>query len=1137
MNDLAFVGATKKTTDRKAAERYLRQATRALLLTGCMLLPAAPFASAQSTTADVIGTVTDASGADLPNATVTLTNLGTKETRVVQTTSAGDYTFTQLGPGTYSIQVTQTGFKSFVIASFNLSASDRAREDAKLEVGSESQTVQVTAQAAALQTDSSVLTTVITQKATEDLPLNGRNYVNLAQLAPGANEGPPNGLSSGGRPDDRRQTSGISVNGQSDTINDWMIDGLDNNERIIGTTGVRPSIEGIREINIQSNTYTAEVGRTAAAVINVITKSGTNSFHGSAYEFFRNDILDATPYQFGAHNPKPELRQNQFGGSIGGPIIKDKTFFFADYEGLRLIQGQNPTQLQVPTLAQYNALRSNPASLADGGALDPVGLKYALLYPQPNAPSTVFNSSGNAVSGVFVGSPKKIYTADTVDARVDQQFNQKNLLYGRYTYNRVPIQFPGVLPVVQEAGLSIAPGGANYNFYGNAQDNAQNAQINYIHTFSSNLLLQLAFGYTRINNQSFPLNYGEAVNTALGQPNVNLDQNTSGLTPVGVNGLADLGDGSFIPIQDIDNTFQYQGAVVYNRGAHSIKIGAAVIRRQALNFQNNQGIGNWGFTPLGSDPTGLAALLQGNYNNVARSNSLVPPHYRVWEPSGYVQDDWHAASNLTLNLGVRYDIFTPFTEAHNGISNFDPATGKIVVANQNGVNQYAGLNPTYSNIAPRIGFALTPLPGTVLRGGFGISYFPMNYTSNSSLKNQPFVSAYGCNNGGCPTPTAATGGPGNGAQQFQRGLPLPTAASATNPTGTISDPVDPAFRSSYLEQFNLTLEKAFGPNVFQATYVGMLGRHIAQIYNDQNLPGLISNNALNALAAQKGITAAAAYNTLRPFYAQLPNITQIGGYNSKGASSYNSLQLSLNRRTVAGLTIGTNYTLAHGLDNVLNLSNEINDGYGTIPNQISTVDYGNSDVDIRNRLAFSANYELPGKNLNGLLGVFGKGWQANTILVWESGEPFTVVNSYAVATTNFAGHNDRPNQVAKGSISNPGVNNFFDPKAFTPQVSGTLGDERKNPLYGPHYRHLDLSLFKNFPVYRESTLQFRVESFNLTNVTNFGNPNTTLQVNPVMNFNMPTNDYTVQPNNVGTISSTSANYNPRQIQFALKYQF
>ncbi|HEY1580693.1 MAG TPA: TonB-dependent receptor [Terracidiphilus sp.] len=1095
--------------------------------------------SAQSTTADITGTVTDVSGASLPHAKVTLTNLGTKEVRTAETTDAGDYTFTQLGPGAYSIQVSQSGFKSVTIPNIALSASDRAREDAKLQPGAETETVQVTGQAPELQRDSSVLTTVISQKATQDLPLNGRNYVNLAQLAPGANPGPPNGLSSGGRPDDRRLTSGISINGQSDTINDWMIDGLDNNERVIGTTGIRPSIEALSEINIQSNTYTAEVGRTAGGVINVITKSGTNAFHGSAFEYFRNDVLNTSPYQFGAHNPKPELRQNQFGGSIGGPIIRNKTFFFADYEGLRQIQGNPPTQSQVPTQGQYNALHSgNPAAiaaLADGGVVDPVGLNYAMLWPAPNAPSNVFNADGTPASGVFVSSPTVSRTVDAVDGRVDEQFNEKNLLYGRYSYNRSPVNFPGLLPIVNVAGQNIAPGGAIFNFYGAAQDNAQNAQINYIHTFSSNLLLLLGFGYTRINNQSFPLNFGQAVNTAFGQPNVNLDQNTSGLSPASVQGLADLGDGSFIPIEDVNNTFQYQGSVTINKGAHNIKIGAALIRRQALNFQNNYGIGDWSFNPINGDATALAALLQGNYFSVQRSNSLVPPHWRVWEPGAYVQDDWHATPTLTLNLGVRYDVFTPFTEVKNAISNFDPATASIVVANQNGANQYAGLNPTWTNVAPRIGFAYTAMPSTVLRGGFGISYFPMNYTSNSSLKNQPFVSAFNCTNGGCPPPTPGIGGPGNGTNTFHLGLPLPTAASAVNPTGSIADPVDPAFRSSYLEQFNLTLEKAFGPNVLQATYVGMLGRHIAQIYNDQNLPPLISNSALAALAASEGTTTGNAYNTLRPYYAELPNITQIGGYNSKGSSSYNALQLSLNRRTVAGLTFNANYTLAHGLDNVLNLSNEINDGYGTIPSQISSVDYGNSDVDIRNRVAFSANYELPfGKSVSGFAGTLVRGWQANTILQWQSGEPFTVINNAGIATTSNGNHNDRPNQMRKGNLSNPSVSKFFDPAAFAPQASGVLGTERKNPLYGPHYRDVDLSLFKSFPIYRESTLQFRAECFNIVNTTNFANPNNTLQ------SSAGTTDpdvYTVTPNNVGTISSTSANYNPRLFQFALKYQF
>jgi hypothetical protein len=1120
-------------TGARSISRKLKLTCWALFV---VLVGTVPWALAQSTTADITGTVTDNTGATIPGAKVTLTDMGTRQTRDVQTGPTGNYTFTLLNPGTYSISISQPGFKSFVIPNITLAASDRAREDAKLTVGAAAETVQVTAQAPALQTDSSVLTNTVTSQQVQNLPLNGRNYINLAQIVPGANEGPPNGLTSGARPDDRRQTSSISVNGQSDVVNNEMVDGLDNNERVIGTIGIRPSVDAIRETTVESNEYTAEVGRTGGGVVNIITKSGTNAFHGSLYEFFQNEVLDAYPYQFGAHNAKPKNRLNQFGGSIGGPIVHDRTFFFADYEGLRQQLGTNPVASPVPTIAQYDALRSDPAALLPAGdtTLDQVGLQYARLFPLPNAPTTTPGY------GEFVSSPVVTRNSDTVDARVDHRFNQNNLFYARYTYNRVPSNFPGLLPTVNEAGLNIAPGGAVYNFYGAAKDDAQQAQLNFVHTFTPNLLMELKFGYTRINNQSYPLNYGVAVNSAFGQPNVNLDQITSGLAPLSSSGYADLGDGSYIPIIDIDNTYQYNGAITWNKGAHTIKMGASLIRRQALNLQNNQGIGDWSFqTPANTAPsplyptgtTALASVLAGQFTSVQRSNNLVPPNYRVWEPSAFFEDDWHAASNLTLNLGVRYDIFTPFAERHNAISNFDPATASIAIANQNGVNQYAGLNPTFTNLAPRVGFAFTPRPSWVIRGGFGISYFPMNYTSNSNLKNQPFVSSFSCNNGACP----------GGYTRLAQGLPIPTAASATNPSGSIADAIDPAFRTSYLEQFNLTLERDLAGNVLQATYVGELGRHMAQVYADQNTPGPVSNSTLDAMSAASGgkLTTAQAFNTLRPYYSKLPNVTSIGGFNSRGSSSYNALQLSVTRRTRAGLTLEANYTFAHNLDNFLGISNEINDGYGAIPSRISQIEYGNSDMDIRSRGVVTGDYALPfGRNLHGVSGVLAKGWQANTLLVWETGFPFTVTNSVDVITTTNGANSDRPDQLRSAKVNNPSVLHAFDTAAFQPQASGTLGTESRNPLYGPHFRHVDLSVFKDFPIYRESTLEFRAECFNIVNAANFNAPNHTLQIAPVSNPDgTPSDSYAVQANNIGTITSMSPNYTPREFQFALKYQF
>src|ERR1700730_7866038 len=337
----------------------------------------------QLTTADILGTVTDSTGAVVPNANVTITNLGTNEKRTAQTNSSGDYSFTLLPVGHYSVAVKVTGFQASLTKDLAVEAGDRARNDVHLQLGSESTVVEVTANTPLLQADSATVSSTVTAKAVQDLPLNGRNFVQLVQLVPGANEGPGNGLSSGGRPDDSRTNAArISVNGQDDTLNNWVVDGIDDNERIIGSIGVKPNVEGIQEITVQTNSYAPEAGRTAGGVMNIVTRSGTNQFHGSAYEFFRNDIFDGRNV-FQTTGAKPELRQNQFGGSIGGPIFKDKTFFYFDYEGLRLVSGVTYVKT-VPTLAEYNDINSqnggSPQALLSttngtaGRPIDPVAL-------------------------------------------------------------------------------------------------------------------------------------------------------------------------------------------------------------------------------------------------------------------------------------------------------------------------------------------------------------------------------------------------------------------------------------------------------------------------------------------------------------------------------------------------------------------------------------------------------------------------------------------------------------------------------------------------------------------------------------------------------------------------------------------
>ena len=827
----------------------------------------------QQTTADIVGTVTDGTGAVVPGATVTLTNLNTGEVQTTLTTPSGEYVFNLLKPAEYSVSITSNGYKTFKIPSFSISTGDRAREDGHLEIGAISQTVQVEAQPPALQTDSSVLSTTISNKAVQDLPLNGRNFIELARLVPGANAGLSGAPSSGTRPDDRRQAASISVNGQTDLINDEMIDGMDNNERVIGLIGVRPSIEAIQEVRVQTNTYTAEVGRTAGGIINIISKSGTNQFHGSVYEYFQNTVLDASPYNFGAKLPKPAFNLNQFGGSIGGPIRRNKTFFFADYEDLRISKANNPTASTVPTAYEQTHIgdfSDNPSLgsiIIPPAQFDYAGLQYFKLFPLPNQTGFANN---------YVSTSKNTQDATTVDARVDHRFNDANLFNARYTLNMVNSFLGGLLPPVTEDGLTIQPGG-NPNLYaGPATDNATNAALNYIHTFTPRLLVELKAGYTYFYNATLPLNNGVNVNTAFNQPNINIDSGTSGLGIVNVTGLIGLGDGAPLPLVYIENWYQYMGAVTYTRGNHNIKIGGGFVRRQATATKSSPGRGQW---TVANAPQ----LLLGNFTALSRNNTLVRQHYRTWEPSFYIQDDWHILRNLTLNLGARYDIFTPYTAVKNQISNFDPATASIIVAGVDGTSATAGVQTDYSNFAPRFGFAYTAAPTMVLRGGFGLSFVPENVTGSAALRNQPFLFAYGpCAPGSCI----------GGFTKLAQGGPLPVASNYINPTGSIPAAEQLNFRSTYLEQFNLTLEKDFSGNIFTLSYVGMLGRHLAPTSGyDLNSPPL--NTAANL-------------NTLRPYYKALPGITTISYIASTGRGSYNALQTSLEHRTRNGLTYYAN---------------------------------------------------------------------------------------------------------------------------------------------------------------------------------------------------------------------------------------
>ena len=1051
-----------------AVRRYTRHLLT--LLHFALLIVSPALGRAQQTTGDVVGTISDPSGAAITGAHVTIENVGTHELRT-GSTQAGSYAFTFLQPGQYTVHVDAQGFKIADIPPFSLTAGDRRRIDVKMQVGQQNETVQVSA-SSMLNTDTSTITQTIPERSIEDIPTNGRNFILLAQdLVAGANSGEPGSIATGIDPDDRRQTSALSVNGQNVQSNDNLIDGMDNNERIIGLIGVRPSLDAMAEFRVETNLYTADIGRTAGAVVNIITKSGTNHFHGTAFEYIQNDDLNAVNY-FALN--RPELRQNQFGGSLGGPIRRNKAFFFVDYEGLDIISGTTSTS-QVPTLFE----EQNPGNLTDIGgpiiptaSLNPIALKYFALFPAPNRPGT---------SGNFTYSPNQTQLAQTGDVRYDQHFNENNTAFARYTVNQTNTFKPGELPSVN----GIDPGGNTYDFAGPSKQRQQNIQLNYVHIITPTLVTEFKAGYTRIDNISLPLNYGSNASTAFGINGADFSSTSSALTPLDIGPYAGLGDDAYEPLQDLDNTYQLNGTVTYSRGAQTFRVGAALIRRLFTNVQSSFPVGLFTFT--GNDVQALTTFFEGTPYQVSRGNQIYPSQFRTWEPSAFFQDDWHVNRRLTLNLGIRYDLFTPFTERHGRISNFDPSLGELLVPGVNGVGPTAGVKTDYDNVAPRIGFSFQVTPHTVLRGGYGLTFFPEGYGTNVNMANAPFYYSY--------SPDPDTVG-------LSTPLPIPTLQSQSNPFGSLSGNVAPNQRMAEINQTSLGLEQSVGAYVIGARYVGDFGRHLMLGLNiDQPAP---SPNVLTPTELQDE----------RPYNSVLPNVTSIGEFITEGDSSYNALQVTGSRRMEHGLGVNINYTYAHQLDDI-SLSG--GGDYGLLPNQVSTYDYGNSDIDIRHKVAGGVMYELPfGRSANGLRKELTGGWQLNALGRWQTGFPFTVVNGDPEINTGTG--SDRPNQVGNPWQDIP-AGKFFNPAAFAPQAFGTPGDARRNSLHGPHQRSVDISGFKDFNLTEKVGLQFRAEAFNVTNTPS---------------FQVPSSDIS-NPSAIGTITGTTLN--PRQLQFALKLVF
>jgi hypothetical protein len=1063
---------------------------RAALGVMCLLLASA--AQAQVTTADILGRVTDSSGAVLPGVGITAVNTATRDTRTQVSNETGDYVFNLLPIGRYTVTIELQGFQTQT-TNVAVASGDRARVDAKLQLGTVSESIQVTAEAALLQTDTSTVGALFTDKAVQDLPVAGRNIVRLVQMIPGASEGQVSSLANGTRPDDRRQTSSVSINGTADTQNNQLLDGMDNNERAIGTVGVKPSIDAIAEVKVQTNLYSAETGRTLGGVINILTKSGSNEFHGTAYDYVRNDRFDSRSY-FAA--TKPKLSQNQFGGSIGGPIRSDRTFFFVDYEGLRSTQGV-ANLITVPTarmrggdFSELSAGIFDPTALPrtpfagnviPANRLDSIALRLIQLYPLPNGPGLANNYSSVT---------DRTQDLDTTDFRIDHRFNGNNTLFARYSYNRVSTFTPGACPLV--GGIDpncivggIAAGGA---FPGPNHTTAHNVVASYVRVFNPSLIGEFKGGFNHPKIASLPANYGKNLGTQFGIPNSNFDASTSGFPLMNTVGYALLGDAQAVPLITQDSSYQFAGSVTKTTGAHNIKFGAGAVLREFSVNQSISPVGVYTFDTLatnngaGAGGNTIASFLLGYPSQVVRAHNPFDPKYHTNEPSLYAQDDWRATSQLTLNLGVRYDVFTPFTEEGNHLSNFDPATRQMLVAGATGVSKTAGVKTDYTDIAPRFGLAWTLPARMVVRGGWGLSYFPANVASPSYLKNPPFTANYG------PiVSTAASNSTPN--VRLADGLPPLANNELSNLSGAlIATALD--FKANRVQQFNLMVEKELGGNVVSAGYVGSRGDRIA------------TNPNINLAPAGPG-----AVQPRRPFATSYPNVSNIAVFLNQGESHYDAMQVVFQRRYSAGVSFNTHYTLAHATS----LAPTVWDW--------QILEWSDAVNDIRNRWVGTANYDLPwGRDLKGVTAGFLAGWQVNLSAFWQSGLPFTVTNAAARMNTGGA---DRPNMVGDPELPSDQrtLQRWFNTSAFEAQPQFVAGNTPGTVLHGPPNRSLNASFFKNLALTGTTRLQLRAEIYNLTNTANFVVPNSQLG-NPAF----------------GSIASTG-NSTPRQMQFAAKYIF
>lgn len=1092
---------------------------------------AVTIASAQ--TAQFSGRVTDPQGAVVQGAEVRVVNHATGIERRSETNSDGIYSVPFLLPGIYQIFVQGNGFTTTSSEPLTLSVGQSLTFDVQLRLGSSQQQVEVSSSVPVVDTTTSSLSTIETTQRIVDLPLNGRNFVQLAWLGTGANQGAQNNGALRGTTDNNRPGIQVAVNGLTSFDNNFLLDGIDNNEIGQGTLIIQSAPDAISEFRVEENSMRAEFGR-GGATVNVVLKSGTNKFHGGAYEFLRNDKLDARNY----FDPsRPPFQRNQYGGLLGGPILRNRTFFFVDYEGERIRQGVSYIST-VPTARMHQGDFSEiQTSLYDPYTTDPITDQRTLLNPaNPYViPSNRIDKVGQAVLNVlplpnlsgtvnnFVYTPKQVTNGDQFDFRLDHTINPSNQLFGHAALQDIRFLKPAPLG---EAG------GCCQGFGSNIDGKQQSYAIGEYHTFNPNLTNDGRFAFLRWQINTQHLDAGQNRSEELGIPNANRENpQSSGLSLFSISGYTQFGDSHFVPEIATDDTYQISDYITWIKDRHSIKFGGD-FRYLSRNFYQAQApFGTFSFSgqytenlATSAGGNSIADLLLGIPASKLQDGLASMDQTTYKEVDAFIQDDWRVNQSLTFNLGLRYEVFSP---VGGRVGNFDLKAG--IVRNNYGPNAITNAGVAYdtTDFGPRIGFAYAPHsdPGTVVHGAFGIFYAPEGNIFNDIGENPPllqlFTSTYN------PSQIPQT------PQLLSSGFPstLPSI-DPLNPTGQVKTTGTKRLIPRILE-WNFGVEKQLGASwVAGLSYVGTSGQ---RLWDNES-------SDLNQAPVPLDSNFGPAPNYGRPYFNTLPGLSSILPIDYPRFSlHFNALEAKLQKQLSASLSVLAAYTWSKDIGTSPGTPG------GAVQNSYNTAgERGYVEPDFRNRFTISYTYELPvgrgrqfGSSLNKVSDLIIGGWEVSGITTARTGEHSTAFTSNDYTNTgSFGPHPDLLHNPSDFSFDMTGQANlgctpgkrtltcWFNPAAFAiPSLAPgqtfahNFGNSYGGEIVGPSQLDFDLALMKKFPILEGQNLTFRAEAFNIANHAQFAIPN-------------------VIPDVPGGASVTSTlPDNQREIQFSLKYNF